>query len=204
MRKIELDEVDIRIIEELNRQIVPNVSKIAQKLRVSRETIRYRLNKLVREGKLTFYPKVNHVKIGLVRLQIFSVVSPKFEDDYKRGIKIIPYLVYNGKFYYKSSYGFLTSYFIPYGWSEIQMVTRLFEKLRESGIVKEYRIVECGEPVRFGYNFYVEDLNLSDVERVERISKMLSEEIKSKFETDYKSMGSFRVDEVDMLSLIHI
>jgi len=98
-REIEkIDEIDIRIIQELQENARVNLVKIANKLNVSADIIRYRLKNLINKGIIVeFKTEVNFKTLGYNWYKIvldLKRCSESYEKKILTQIKQIPNLTY--------------------------------------------------------------------------------------------------------------
>lgn len=86
MPKTELDEIDVRILEMLQDDCRTSYLAIARKLRVAESTVRYRVNRLRRDGVITrFIALLDPRKIGLniTAIALIKVDAKNLEDTSK-------------------------------------------------------------------------------------------------------------------------
>lgn len=62
----ELDEIDLKLLEELKKNARENIASLSKKLKIPRTTVHYRIKKLVEEGVIEkFTIKPNYKKLNL-------------------------------------------------------------------------------------------------------------------------------------------
>jgi DNA-binding Lrp family transcriptional regulator len=84
-KPIELDKTDFKLLQTLNKCGRANIIDIAQKIRVSGDTVRYRLSALKKKGIITgFGPKLNLAKIGNKFYMIFLRMQNMNKQKYAK------------------------------------------------------------------------------------------------------------------------
>ncbi|MEK6850820.1 MAG: Lrp/AsnC family transcriptional regulator [Nanoarchaeota archaeon] len=72
MTENRLDVKDFKILAELDRNARQSNSQIGKKVRLSKEVIKYRIDKLVQEGIIVrFYSVVNYFKLGIYKFKLY-------------------------------------------------------------------------------------------------------------------------------------
>ena len=90
---IKLDKKDKRILYELDKTARQALSKIANKVNLKRESIRYRLKKYLQEGLIRNYLTViDTAKFGFIHYKIYTKLHNITEEQEK---EFISYLVKN-------------------------------------------------------------------------------------------------------------
>lgn len=88
--KIELDTIDRKIIAQLDKNSRISYSDLGRKIRVAKETVKYRMNQLEKLGVLNgFYTVVDFSKLGFTLYRIYVRIK---NTDPKKEIEILNYL----------------------------------------------------------------------------------------------------------------
>src|SRR3989338_5909449 len=81
----ELDQIDRKILYELDINARQSASQLARKLRKSKETVNFRINRLIKNGIIKgFYAITNTSKFGLYYYKVylkFKNISSKKSDE---------------------------------------------------------------------------------------------------------------------------
>ena len=79
----DFDAVDVKIMAELDRDSRQSYSQLGRKLRIAKETVKYRMEKLVENGAIdNFYAVIDFSKIGFTLYRVYISLqntSPKIE-----------------------------------------------------------------------------------------------------------------------------
>ena len=96
--QIELDTLDRRIMYELDLNARISASQLAKKLRKSKETINFRITRLLKEKYVKgFYAVLNIAKLGWFYYKLylkFNPISPEKENEIIEYIKTQDYIAY--------------------------------------------------------------------------------------------------------------
>ncbi len=88
---MKLDLIDKKILYELEQNCRRSLNEIAKIVRVSKQTLHYRIERLVREGAITqFIAILNVAKLGLVNHEVWIQLSELSEEKKK---EFIDYLI---------------------------------------------------------------------------------------------------------------
>lgn len=102
MVNIKIDLTDRKILHELDFNSRTPMSIIARRLKLSREVVNYRINKLVSEGIiLKFYPIINISKLGYSANKIFirfQNISELKEKEFIKFIENNPNIIYSASY----------------------------------------------------------------------------------------------------------
>jgi Lrp/AsnC family transcriptional regulator, leucine-responsive regulatory protein len=72
MEKIKLDVRDMKILAELDRNARQSNSQIGKKVGVSKEVVKYRIDKMIEQGViLRFHTVVNYFKLGIMKFKLY-------------------------------------------------------------------------------------------------------------------------------------
>ncbi|MBU1202181.1 MAG: AsnC family transcriptional regulator [Nanoarchaeota archaeon] len=87
---VKIDLKDKKILSYLEKNSRIPLTQIAKKVKLSRDGVSYRINRLVKEGIiLKFFPNINYEKLGLYMFHVFFLVD---EKDPKKKLEMIEYL----------------------------------------------------------------------------------------------------------------
>jgi len=82
---IKLDLKDRKILYELNDNSRQSYSKIAKKVGLSKDTVQYRVNKLIKNGVITrFYTTIDSFKLGYTSIRfylVFQNTTPEIREE---------------------------------------------------------------------------------------------------------------------------
>lgn len=80
-----MDKMDIRLLDELDKNSRQPISQIAKKLKVNQNTLQFRLKRLIDEQIiLGFYPSVDASKLGFIAFRVyFNFINTNPEDEEK-------------------------------------------------------------------------------------------------------------------------
>jgi len=138
-----LDEFDIKIIKELEKDGRMAFSSIATSLKISNTMVHQRVNRLINQGVISgIKPLVNEKKIGYDWASFTGITLNKDSDSDRiiEALKAIPEIT---ECYYVT--GSFTLYIKIIAKNHEHMRTVLYEKIdRISGIAKTDSIVELG------------------------------------------------------------
>ena len=107
-----LETVDVKILECLDQYGPRNLSLIAEKLGISRDTVDYRLERMSTFFSLLPTAVVHASKIGMRTAFLFVNSSPRFEEALIKCVKANDYWRYLGQSYGNTK-GVLAFYNIP-------------------------------------------------------------------------------------------
>ena len=83
-----MDQVDRKILCELDRNCRTPVSQIAKRLKIGRNVVSYRINKLEKEGIIFRYiASMNLGRLGFQTYKIYFHTSPTEEDRFKEKLE---------------------------------------------------------------------------------------------------------------------
>ncbi|MFH1520228.1 MAG: Lrp/AsnC family transcriptional regulator [Candidatus Micrarchaeota archaeon] len=86
----ELDLTDRKILYELDRNSRQTYSKLGQKLRTKKEKVKYRIDKLIREGIIEgFYTVIDYSKLGFISFRFYFQISGMPEEKKEEMIKYL-------------------------------------------------------------------------------------------------------------------
>jgi DNA-binding Lrp family transcriptional regulator len=128
-----MDKIDLKILQALDEDARQPFSKISKNLRVSRQVVKYRYDKLVKEGVLKYtYAMVNVTKLGKTAFRTFirfGKITPEEEKELIQFIKKLPGLFWLARFYGKWDlvFQFLEEDILAYE-KKIQPILQRFEK----------------------------------------------------------------------------
>lgn len=72
MEKIKLDVKDLKILSELDKDSRQSNSRIGKKVRLSKEVVKYRIDRMLKEGIITrFYTVTNYFKLGISKFKLY-------------------------------------------------------------------------------------------------------------------------------------
>ena len=110
--KPSLDLLDVKILTCLDRCGPRNISAIARKLGIPRETARKRVERLVSKFFVKFPLSVYHTYLGLKKAFVLADAVPGYEDALFDGMKTNDYWLYVGRYYGRSE-GCYAIYALP-------------------------------------------------------------------------------------------
>jgi len=101
-KEAKLDERDWKILEILSKNARTPISKIAKEVELSRDAVKYRMNKMEQEDTIQGYEVIiNPAKVGLPLFSYISLslwnLSPEREEKFKNYVQNIPYFIWATK-----------------------------------------------------------------------------------------------------------
>jgi len=190
------DKIDLDIVRAINEIGVPQLTEIAKRVGLSHEGVRYRLNKLIKDRQIAFYPIIEHLMIGLTRVNVFVDVVPKCIPVFPSVIKAIPYWTYYAKSLGNAN-GYQVMYLVPNEPSVLEDLDSFFDRLVEMGIVNHYTKVRTLEPFRYGHMFNdLSEEHYTDILEQDPISDELEPYLK--YASQAMSLKKVRIDDTDI------
>jgi DNA-binding Lrp family transcriptional regulator len=89
-----LDETNAKILEGLGAHGPRNISSLAKELKMSPNTVAFRISKLVEESGLKVRVRPNFQKLGLRRAVVFTEAKPGKEKTLRSLVENLPYWTY--------------------------------------------------------------------------------------------------------------
>lgn len=88
-----MDKLDSNILRELTRNSRIPITKLAKKLRSSREVVNYRISNLKKEGLiLGFVTEIDLEKLGFIGAAVFINIKAEKEEEFRQFIKNSPHV----------------------------------------------------------------------------------------------------------------
>src|SRR3989344_8428304 len=80
-----IDEKDKKLLAELDKNARQSNSQIGKKIRLSKEVVKYRIDKLIENGLITrFHTVINYFKLGIIKIKLYlrltNVNKEKIEE----------------------------------------------------------------------------------------------------------------------------
>lgn len=131
-----LDSVDIKILQCLGRYGPRNITDIARKLRMHKETVRKRVRRLNSNFSLSFYMNPYHTFLGLKKAFIFADAIPGYEETLFQCLEANDFWIYLGRYYgrHEGCYGIYT---VPA--DHLSQFEKFVQQLRGLDITKNVR-----------------------------------------------------------------
>ncbi|KYH41446.1 MAG: transcriptional regulator [Candidatus Bathyarchaeota archaeon B26-2] len=95
----QFNSVDIKILEYLGRCGPRNITRIARKLGMHRETVRKRVKRLKSKFFLNFYANPYHTFLGLKKAFIFADAVLGYEETLFKCLEVNDFWIYLGRYY---------------------------------------------------------------------------------------------------------
>jgi|GEM_PF-3997331 len=156
-----IDKTDYIIVQELSKQPVINISKVARKLNFNTETVRYRLNRLIEKKRLMIFPNYDYTKMGLRQLLLFIHAHPSKVSKVPQYLDPIPYWIEKAKIY-GQYHGFKYQFLLPEVGTALSDLLGLLEDLKKEAVIKQYTIIEVHNETWFAGSNY--EVSSEDVE----------------------------------------
>lgn len=156
MRK-KLDELDLRILDNLAALSPRNISEVARKLGIPPETLHKRLKRLSSHFYLRLNINIYHTNIGLKKAVIFANATPGCEDLVFDCLKTNDFWIYVGRCYGMFE-GCLAIYTIPK--ENCSKFEEFLSKLHELNVVRSVEVFwsTCFQTVQSRLKWFNNDI----------------------------------------------
>lgn len=132
-----LDSLDVKILEALGTYGPRNINRIARKLGVHHETIRFRINRMSSLFLLGMHAAVYHTNLGLKKAVVFAEATPGKEDLLFKCLKVNSFYVYLSRCYGQFE-GCFAIYTIPI--DHYAEIIKFVQEIQKLGVAKNIRL----------------------------------------------------------------
>jgi DNA-binding Lrp family transcriptional regulator len=144
------DPLDIKILDQLDKNGPRNISNIARKLGIPVETTRKKVKRLISQFFITFHANVYHTNLGLKKAFVFADALLGYEELLFRSLKANDFWLYVGRYYGRCE-GYYGIYGVP------KEHTQEFEEF-----VHQLEEVEVARNVRLFWSTCLHSVNLTE------------------------------------------
>lgn len=152
-----LDEIDMRILENLSIVGPRNLSLIAKKLKIPSRTVNYRINRMISNSILFMHLYPYHTNMGLKKVVVFMEAAPGFEDVLLSCLRVHDFWIALSRIYgpYEGCGGVWT---IPK--ENVDDFNSFLKSLRTAGVAKRFEAIwsTCFQGIPISSRWYtIED-----------------------------------------------